>query len=674
MQCSHQLIIRISIRRWSYRHQFCTNIIIPRVHFRDVLEFHQNFTKSLRSFVSSFFQLISLIHSTTFHDDRLLTLSCCFSMTSWTYRLLSTNTITNDWLSKLSCMNNNIFSETKELCFQLREFFRINHRFDDLIFLNIKSYISDTILDSISSFAREQIRRTRFEKFREITSQQTWSQNWVIDKTKFRKTVIKLEKKVNLLSSFSSFSHFRHFSKMSASNISTELFSNTFTDSAFSSLTLKLFEILSSLDMTDQLILIDRILIENQRFRSFSSSSLTIVASSFNFTFYQHSAVRVFDDSQSLFRASSNQSIVSDSISEFVKDSRQTSISSAIVQTSINSKSTSSMSFAKIVKTNSKSLSFENFRSTTSNSSKQILLTTVEYEDSENFIKHEQSFVDMINNARNARFEAVNSDDTNSINSDQIANQAAQSIESTFESMFSQAQRMKIVDIVIAALRMNRQNNSSSEMSSSNISFVATSSMIISFETRSDRWNAIDLKFFDLIYDEKILITIESIQHVEKDTYFRDVHLFIDRVKNFVVAKRAEIIRNNLYTCLRESTMTWYTAKVSKEEKKLLKMKNNIDVWKRYLLKKFRKRLNVIMITITRERYILDDVRRRRESRKYADIIMRAEKSAELSSKSHLIMLIYNDLDLKFQRDILMLELITNIQNFLQCLDDKKNI
>jgi hypothetical protein len=214
---------------------------------------------------------------------------------------------------------------------------------------------------------------------------------------------------------------------------------------------------------------------------------------------------------------------------------------------------------------------------------------------------------------------------------------------------------------------MNRQNNSLSDMSS-------LTSMIIFFETRSDRWNAIDLKFFDLIYDEKILITIELIQHVEKDTYFRDVHLFIDRVKNFVVAKRAEIVRNNLYTCLRGSIMTWYTAKVSREEKKLLKMRNNIDVWKRYLLKRFRKRFNVIMITITRERYTLDDARRRRESREYAGIIMRAAKSAELDSKLHLIMLIYNDLDLKFQRDISMSELITNIQNFLQCLDDKKNI
>jgi hypothetical protein len=206
------------------------------------------------------------------------------------------------------------------------------------------------------------------------------------------------------------------------------------------------------------------------------------------------------------------------------------------------------------------------------------------------------------------------------------------------------------------------------------MSFVTSSLMSIIFDAQLERWNAVDLEFFDSTYDEKILVTAKFMQHVEKDIYFRDVHLFLDRVKDFVMTKEVEIVRNNLYTCLRESVMTWYTIEVFEKKKKFLKMKNNIDVWKRYLLKRFRERLNVTMITIIRKRYILKNARRRRESRKYAGIIMKAAKFAELRFEAHQIMLIYNDLDLKFQRNILMPELITNIQNFLQCLDDKKNI
>ncbi len=80
------------------------------------------------------------------------------------------------------------------------------------------------------------------------------------------------------------------------------------------------------------------------------------------------------------------------------------------------------------------------------------------------------------------------------------------------------------------------------------------------------------------------------------------------------------------------------------------------------------------MIIITRERFTLKDARRRREPRKYADVIMRATKSAELGSDDHIIMLIYNDLDLEFQRDIPLSELITNIHDFLQSLNDRKDI
>jgi hypothetical protein len=192
--------------------------------------------------------------------------------------------------------------------------------------------------------------------------------------------------------------------------------------------------------------------------------------------------------------------------------------------------------------------------------------------------------------------------------------------------------------------------------------------------SRSNRWIAANLEFFDFTYDEKFTVTDDSMQHAEKNTYFRDVHFFIDRVKNIVVIKEAETIRNNLYICLRDIAMIWYTAELFEETKKLVRTNNNLDVWERYLIKRFRDRSNVIMIIITKERYIMNDARRRRESREYANVIMKIARSVELKSKSHQIMMIYNDLNLKFQRNISMLTLITQIQNFLQHLDDKKNI
>ncbi len=163
-------------------------------------------------------------------------------------------------------------------------------------------------------------------------------------------------------------------------------------------------------------------------------------------------------------------------------------------------------------------------------------------------------------------------------------------------------------------------------------------------------------------------------QHAEKNTFFRNVYLFIDRVKDFVMIKDYDTVKNNLYTCLRDITMIWYTVELFEKIKKLIKTKNNLNVWERYLMKRFRKRSTVTMITITRERYILENARRCRESREYVDIIIRAAKSTKLSFEAHLMMLIYNDLDVELQRNIVMSDLITNIHDFLQSLDDKKKI
>ena len=67
-----------------------------------------------------------------------------------------------------------------------------------------------------------------------------------------------------------------------------------------------------------------------------------------------------------------------------------------------------------------------------------------------------------------------------------------------------------------------------------------------------NRWNADEVDFFDLMYDDKSAATDEPIEHIDKNTYFRDVSYFIDRIKNMTKVKRAEVVRQNLYICFRD--------------------------------------------------------------------------------------------------------------------------
>ena len=60
------------------------------------------------------------------------------------------------------------------------------------------------------------------------------------------------------------------------------------------------------------------------------------------------------------------------------------------------------------------------------------------------------------------------------------------------------------------------------------------------------RWNSGDLNFFDLIYNDKFVKNEKAIEHIEKETYFRNVYLFVERVYDIVAIKNIEVIRENL--------------------------------------------------------------------------------------------------------------------------------
>lgn len=176
-----------------------------------------------------------------------------------------------------------------------------------------------------------------------------------------------------------------------------------------------------------------------------------------------------------------------------------------------------------------------------------------------------------------------------------------------------------------------------------------------------EKWNATNLRFFYFNYDKKIMIIEKTMKHASKDIIFKNVHFFIERAKNIAQIKKEELIKRNLFTCLRDTILTWYTVEFSNDEKKFIKIENDLKVWKRKLITRFKKRSNVIMITIMRKQYIIFNVKNRRESREYAKVIIRIVKSIELDFTRHIVMFIYNELNLKFQRNLSMSTLTTSL-------------
>ena len=185
-------------------------------------------------------------------------------------------------------------------------------------------------------------------------------------------------------------------------------------------------------------------------------------------------------------------------------------------------------------------------------------------------------------------------------------------------------------------------------------------------ESRSDdievddstfKWNSVELNFYDFNYDDKILNNDDaSMKHAEKNIYFRNVHLFVIRVKKTAMTKDSQLVKNNLWTCLKNTALKWYINELSDINRRMLRMtmndENDLIEWITRLIDRFKEFNNITLQNLLIQRYIIRDVVNHRESRKYAQKIIRAAKNAGINLQNQLN-LIYNDIDVNVRADIM---------------------
>ena len=135
-----------------------------------------------------------------------------------------------------------------------------------------------------------------------------------------------------------------------------------------------------------------------------------------------------------------------------------------------------------------------------------------------------------------------------------------------------------------------------------------------------------------------------------------------------------EQVRNNLATCLRGTALSWYTSELVDGEKRLLKYGKDVDEWITALTSWFKESPGIAMKTIMKEKYTMEVARRHKEPREYAQVILRAAKSASMTEVYNQLFFIYNGLDVEFQRDMTTPTPTTNLSGFLQELDSHKEI
>ena len=78
----------------------------------------------------------------------------------------------------------------------------------------------------------------------------------------------------------------------------------------------------------------------------------------------------------------------------------------------------------------------------------------------------------------------------------------------------------------------------------------------IKIDDSTPKWNLIELSFYDFNYDDKTFNNDgASMKHIEKNIYFRNVHLFVIRIKEIAMIKNNQLVKNNLWICLRGTAL-----------------------------------------------------------------------------------------------------------------------
>ncbi len=245
---------------------------------------------------------------------------------------------------------------------------------------------------------------------------------------------------------------------------------------------------------------------------------------------------------------------------------------------------------------------------------------------------------------------------------------------------FTEAQQEMLNQIIVESISCTiwKLSNQDSLSFESLKSFESTDSTDLADDDdendHCNRWNSTEVRFFDFMYNDKFMHTDDFLKHSDKKTYFRDVHLFIEHVKNILYIKDINLVRTNLWICLQDIAMKWYIKELINDEKRLIKYKDDVNEWIHALIKCFCEQSCIALNMIIKERYIMKDAWWNCKPCKYAQIILKAVKSTKLNFIFNQLSIIYNDIDLKFQKDLMISTFVIKINDFLHNMNNRKYI
>ena len=214
----------------------------------------------------------------------------------------------------------------------------------------------------------------------------------------------------------------------------------------------------------------------------------------------------------------------------------------------------------------------------------------------------------------------------------------------------------------------------SSSQNSSNFQKSSESQSVFDVDNDHDTlaWRFENFDFFDSHLSAKY--ESKSMIRNDKNVYYRNVHLFIERILNLVVTKNHDVVKINLNTCLQNIVLIWYIDELTVLKRFELRQIDLTKKWINLFKKRFKFNQFVVINSLIAERFFIVDVRNDRESFSYVQQIVSYVKNVNFDFIYHQLIWTWRNLDSKFKRDIDAFIETTTLTQFLEKIKIKKKI
>ena len=110
-----------------------------------------------------------------------------------------------------------------------------------------------------------------------------------------------------------------------------------------------------------------------------------------------------------------------------------------------------------------------------------------------------------------------------------------------------------VIDKFIKTMFQRFKNLINKQHSSSTIEFVFNAN--VNNNQFTIKFSFKKLKFFDHKYDKKTTTKNEFIKNTFEKTIYKNLHIFISRIRNFIQTFKNKIIKNNFFRCLKKNVL-----------------------------------------------------------------------------------------------------------------------